>query len=74
MHAAMASEWDRFFANWERLVPDERGFLEVGDVPAALRRTSLGAFATSLGIFVTCLREAPELAAWRRMRQLGQGR
>jgi uncharacterized protein (DUF362 family) len=73
MREAMASEWGRLFANWERLTPDERGFPEVGDAPAELRRTGLGALATSLGILATCLREAPELAARRRTRRLGAG-
>jgi uncharacterized protein (DUF362 family) len=71
MREAMASEWGRLFANWERLVPDERGFPEVGGAPAELRRTGLGALARSLGILATCLREAPELAARRRTRRLG---
>src|SRR5262247_4082276 len=73
MAAAMASEWGRLFANWERLTPDERGFPELGEAQASLRRSGLAAFATSLGVLVTCLREAPELAARRRTRSLGAG-
>jgi uncharacterized protein (DUF362 family) len=73
MREAMASEWGRLFANWEHLAPDARGFPEVGDAAAELRRTGLGAFAASLGILATCLREAPELAARRRTRRLGAG-
>jgi uncharacterized protein (DUF362 family) len=73
MREAMASEWGRLFANWERLVPDARGFPEVGDAEAELHRSGLGAFAASLGILWTCLREAPELAARRRTRRLGAG-
>jgi len=71
MQEVMASEWGRLFANWEQLTPDERGFPEVGDTPAELRRSGLGAFVTSLGILATCLSEAPELAARRRTRELG---
>jgi uncharacterized protein (DUF362 family) len=71
MAEVMASEWGRLFANWEQLVPDERGFPEVGEVGAELHRTGLRAFATSLKVLATCLREAPELAARRRTRKLG---
>ena len=73
MAEVMASEWGRLFANWETLAPDARGFPEVGEAGAELRRTGLGAFVTSLGILATCLREAPELAARRRTRRLGPG-
>jgi len=73
MASAMASEWGRLFAGWEHLTPDARGFPEVGEAPAELRRTGLAAFATSLGILATCLREAPELAARRRTKRLGEG-
>jgi len=73
MASVMASEWGRLFANWEHLAPDERGFPEVGEAGAELRRTGLGAFLTSLRLLATCLREAPELAARRRTRQLGTG-
>ena len=73
MAEAMASEWGRLFANWERLAPDARGFPEVGEAGAPLRRSGLGAFFTSLGVLATCLREAPELAARRRTRRLGAG-
>jgi uncharacterized protein (DUF362 family) len=73
MAVAMASEWGRLFAGWEGATPDARGFAEVPEVPAELRRTGLAAFATSLGILATCLREAPELAARRRTKRLGEG-
>ena len=67
------SEWGRLFANWERLAPDERGFADVGEVPAEVVRSGFGAFATSLRLLVTCLMEAPEVAARRRRRALGGG-
>jgi hypothetical protein len=73
MASVMTSEWGRLFAGWEGLTPDARGFPEVGEAPAVLRRTGLAAFATSLGILATCLREAPELAARRRTKRLGEG-
>jgi uncharacterized protein (DUF362 family) len=69
MRDALASEWGRLFANWEQLEPDELGFPEVGERPAELQRTGLKALLTSLGVLITCLREAPELEARRRRRR-----
>jgi uncharacterized protein (DUF362 family) len=66
----MDSEWGRLFANWEQLTPDERGFPSVGDRPAELERAGAKAFLRSLRLLVTCLAEAPELAARRRTRAL----
>jgi hypothetical protein len=69
----LASDWGRLFASWEKLTPDERGFPDLGDVTPELQRSGLSAFATSLGVLATCLREAPEVAARRRTRQLRSG-
>jgi uncharacterized protein (DUF362 family) len=69
----LASDWGRLFAGWEHLTPDERGFPDLGDATPELKRSGLSAFATSLGVLATCLREAPEIAARRRTRQLGRG-
>ena len=72
MAACLGSEWGRLFANWESLVPDERGFRTVGRDAAVVPRTGLRAFASSLGILGTTLREAPELAARRRRASPGR--
>ena len=72
MQTALASEWGRLFQNWERLTPDERGFIDVGAAVAALERTGFNAFRESLKILATCIREAPEIAA-RRRRSLAAG-
>jgi uncharacterized protein (DUF362 family) len=66
MRSALASEWGRLFQNWETLTPDAQGFPQVGDAPAELKTTGAAAFARSLGILGTCVREAPEFAARRR--------
>jgi hypothetical protein len=68
MRAVLASDWGRLFRNWETLVPDGRGFPDLGDAPAELRRTGLRALWTSLGVLLTCLREAPEFVHRRRRR------
>jgi hypothetical protein len=73
MKEVLASDWGRLFASWEKLMPDERGFPNLGEVTPELQRTGLSAFATSLGVLLTCLREAPELAARRRTRELQSG-
>jgi uncharacterized protein (DUF362 family) len=67
---SMDSDWGRLFANWEQVSPDERGFPDVGDQAAELRRTGLRAFGTSLKILATCVSEAPEFTARRRTRAL----
>ena len=50
----------------ENLTPNEDGFPTVGDVPAELKRMGWRAFARSLRILGTCLKEAPEFGARRR--------
>lgn len=66
MERVLASEWGRLFRNWENLQADELGFPDVGPAPAELKRTGWSAFAQSLRILGTCIREAPEFAARRR--------
>ncbi|HEY8155610.1 MAG TPA: DUF362 domain-containing protein [Myxococcota bacterium] len=73
MKEVLASDWGRLFASWENLTPDERGFPDLGDVTPEIQRTGFAAFATSLGVLATCLREAPEFAARKRTRELGSG-
>jgi hypothetical protein len=73
MKDVLASDWGRLFANWERLTPDERGFANVGEQVPELQRQGFAAFATSLGVLATCIREAPEIAARRRTRELREG-
>jgi uncharacterized protein (DUF362 family) len=69
----MASEWGKLFANWETLTPTEQGFESVGDKPAELQRTGFGVFKESLRLLWTCFKEAPEIAARRRTKQLHAG-
>jgi hypothetical protein len=73
MKEVLASDWGRLFANWEKLTPDARGFASVGEAVPELQRSGFSAFATSLGVLLTCLREAPELAARRRTKELQSG-
>jgi len=65
----LAGPWGRLFQNWEHLTPDTNGFPEVGDQAAAAPRAGARAFAQSLGILGTCIKEAPEFASRRRRAQ-----
>ncbi len=66
MQNVLDSEWGRLFRNWERAVADADGYPDVGTQPAELTRTGWAAFAESLRILGTCVKEAPEFAARRR--------
>jgi hypothetical protein len=66
MKRVLDSPWGRLFENWEQAVADENGYPDVGNPPATITRTGWRAFAQSIGILGTCLREAPEFASRRR--------
>jgi hypothetical protein len=69
----LESNWGRLFANWEKLTPDARGFENVGEEAADIRRSGIRAFFTSLRLLVTCLLASPEFAARRRTRSAARG-
>ena len=71
MRKVLDSDWGRLFRNWEDLAPTQDGFDAVGDVAAEIRRTGFNAFKRSLGILVSCIREAPEFLTLRK-RQIQQ--
>jgi uncharacterized protein (DUF362 family) len=60
MDAVLDSPWGRLFRNWETLTPDANGYPTVGDAKAEIARSGMRAFASSIGILGTCIREAPE--------------
>jgi hypothetical protein len=68
MDAVLGSEWGRLFQHWENAVPNEHGYPDVGTVPHKLHKSGWSAFARSLGILGTCVKEAPEFGR-RRMRR-----
>ncbi|HOX45211.1 MAG TPA: DUF362 domain-containing protein [Myxococcota bacterium] len=65
---ALQSEWGRLFHNWERLVPDERGFPDVGPAPAGPVKSTPRLLGMAARILGTTLKEAPEVAARIRRR------
>ena len=71
MRDVLESDWGRLFRNWEDLTPTQDGFDAVGDAAAEVRRTGFNAFRRSLGILVSCIREAPEFLTLRK-RQIQQ--
>jgi hypothetical protein len=66
MHPVLRSDWGKLFQNWEQLTSDANGYPQVGGQPADLKRTGLRAFATSVGILGTCIKEAPEFSNRKR--------
>ena len=66
MREVLESDWGRLFRNWEGLTPTEDGFHSVGDAAAEIRRAGFTAFRRSLGILISCVREAPEFLALRK--------
>lgn len=67
MHDALDSPWGRLFRSWEHVTPDDRGYPAVGDDGAEITLTGARALKRSIGILGTCIREAPEFAARRRV-------
>lgn len=63
---ALGSPWGRLFHNWGSLSPDERGFEDVGDSPIDPTRSLPEQLITATKILGTTLKEAPEIAAWKR--------
>ncbi len=72
MRQVLDSPWGRLFRNWERAIPDDSGYPQVGDGSAALSLTGGRALVRSLGILGTCIVQAPEFLS-RRTRQARGG-
>jgi uncharacterized protein (DUF362 family) len=65
---ALASDWGRLFANWERLAAQGPGYPEPGEsAPLRLKRGLLGQLGLALRVLWTCIREAPELGSHRQL-------
>jgi len=66
MDEVLGSEWGRLFEHWEQAVPDAHGYPDVGDRPHRLHKSGMRAFAKSLEILGTCVKEAPEFGRRKR--------
>lgn len=78
LQQALRSDWGRLFYNWEQLaIPADNlsaaGWPEVGPVPSAIewrhKRKSRDHYVQALKILAECLKEAPEFATRKRLRQ-----
>lgn len=68
MHEVLQSDWGRLFHNWDRLQHDDKGWSDVGAPPSKLTRKTLQLIMLSLRILGTCIAEAPEFAAKKRLK------
>ncbi|MHC5111253.1 MAG: DUF362 domain-containing protein [Planctomycetota bacterium] len=68
MRSILGSKWARLFHHWEKLEPDKKGFPEVGEETPGLVRGAGKLLLMAGKILITCIREAPEVAARKRRR------
>ncbi len=68
MREALQSEWGRLFHNWERLVPNENGWNDVGDISPAFMKSTKELFNMGTRVLGTAIMQAPEIAARKRLR------
>ena len=68
VHEVLESEWGRLFHNWDRVLPDERGWPDVGKAPAEFVRGTGDLLRIGASVLGTAIREAPEVAARLRRR------
>ena len=61
MNEVLASSWGRLFRGWEKARADERGYPEIAEHPAQIKKTGVRAFFESLRILAVCFKEAPDL-------------
>jgi uncharacterized protein (DUF362 family) len=66
----LTSDWGRLFANWEKLVPNEQGWSDVGTGTAKLDRSTLQLIAKGIRILGTCITEAPETSRLRKRKMV----
>jgi hypothetical protein len=69
MREVLDSPWGRLFRNWEHVSPSTDGFPDVGTASAQIELTGMRALRESVGILGTCIKEAPEFAGRKRLRE-----
>ncbi len=67
MAEVLESPWGRLFRDWENLTPDDDGFSEISEQPAAIKKSGWAAFRESIRILWLCIKEAPEFDQRRQM-------
>jgi len=73
----MGSDWGKLFANWQEVALDPndltiQGWDNVGDTVDELQGAGLKAFRESFRVLGTCMKEAPEFAAKKRLKKTPQ--
>src|SRR5512144_1129528 len=66
MHDVLDGPWGRLFNNWETVASDGRGFPSIPPAGAEIKLSGMRALGRSLGILVTCMKEAPEFSSRKR--------
>ena len=64
---ALASEWGRLFASWNRVQAGDRGYADVGAAAPELVRAPRQLVHMGIKALWTCVREAPEFARRKRL-------
>jgi len=70
VYKVLNSEWGRLFHNWEKLTPDEKGWQEIGEGPPGIVKGTGKLLSMAFNILKTCIKEAPEIAARKRRREI----
>jgi uncharacterized protein (DUF362 family) len=60
MQPILESEWGRLFASWGKVLPDERGCPDVGQVDGAITRTTIKQLLEGLRLAGMAIAESPE--------------
>ena len=71
MRKVLGSPWGRLFENWETAETSETGYLDVGPRAPHVVRGTFRLMGMGIRILLTCVKEAPELAARRRRKKSG---
>jgi uncharacterized protein (DUF362 family) len=66
MDAVLDSDWGRLFRHWAEVKSDGHGYPSIPASGAELQRTGVKALGKSLGILLTCIKEAPEFGRRKR--------
>lgn len=70
VHQVLQSDWGRLFHNWERLVPDQEGWQDVGHAPAEYVRGTGELMQMAGRVLGYTFKEAPEVVARRRRQKI----
>ena len=70
VRSALKSVWGRLFAQWGRVETTATGYVGINSESKGLVRGVFGLLGIGAKILLTCIREAPELAARKRRKRV----